>query len=218
MSAHSPAPRRLDRRQLLKIGAAVGTASLIGVDRLAPSARAASTDFLPGDLGSVKILATAALVGAGYYKQAAATTFLDTKTKSAMKAALADQEQHHKTLAAILTSAGLPAPTNEDTFVEFPKKVFRNKKATVDFGIIVERLIVRNPPRRNRHLRRTGTHNRRSPDRSRKRLPPRLPHRNRRQTLNPHREQARGRGRSERLRILGELRDTARQRSIAPEA
>lgn len=131
-----------DRRRLVKLSAGLAMTSVVGL-RVATEADAGTrASYLPGDLGMVKVLATGALVGAGYYQRGAASKRLDTRTKSFFSAALQDQRANHAALANILTTAGLPAPTSEDTIVGFPAKIFRSRASIIAFGVIVERLIV----------------------------------------------------------------------------
>jgi Ferritin-like domain len=133
----------LTRAQLLSRGARSGAALLVAGAAATELAGPAAADPLPtGDLAYARLLVGAELLASDFYAQAVAASNATPGVMKYLKRAHANEQEHYKSVAGILTGAGLTPAVATDIDFTYPKGSFDSQKSILQLGQKVETIML----------------------------------------------------------------------------
>ena len=140
--SHPPRGSADQQGALLGRGARSGV-GLLGAGPFRQPLRDASADPLPqGDLAYARLLIGAELLAADFYTQAIAASITGPKVTKYLRRAYANEQDHYKSVAGILTGAGqVPAVANDIVF-SYPRRTFSTEGRIVAFAEQLENVVL----------------------------------------------------------------------------
>ena len=133
----------LTRAQLLSRSARGGTALLVAGSLLSHFAETAAADPLPGgDLAYARLLVGAELLASDFYAQAIAAANAKPTVTKYLKRANANEQDHYKSVAGILSGAGQTPAVSGDIDFSYPKGTFASEKSILRFARQLETTIL----------------------------------------------------------------------------
>jgi hypothetical protein len=127
------------RAQLLSRGARGGAALLVAGAPVAAFAPSAAADPLSdNDLAFARLLVGVELLAADFYTRALAAQKFGPAVRKALKVALMNEQEHYRSVAAILTGAGLTPAVAGDFDFAYPKQAFATKGSIARLGSQLE--------------------------------------------------------------------------------
>jgi rubrerythrin len=133
----------ITRAQLLSRSAKGGAALLVAGSALAQFAQAAAADPLPGsDLAYARLLVGAELLASDFYTQAIAAANAKPTVAKYLKRAFANEQDHYKSVAGIISGAGQTPAVAGDIDFSYPKGTFDSQKSILKFAQQLEGTIL----------------------------------------------------------------------------
>jgi len=133
----------MTRAQLLSRSAMGGAALLVGGAAMTELVDAAKGEPLPdGDLAYARLLVGAELLGANFYEQALASGSTRPKLRKHLRRALANEQEHYKSVAAILSGAGLVPALASDIDYSYPRGTFATPGSIVTQALELEMIML----------------------------------------------------------------------------
>jgi hypothetical protein len=135
--------RTLTRTGLLAAGARRGVVVLAAGTAFGALAGTAAADPISdNDLAYARLLVGAELLTIDFYGRALAAQRHGRVGRKYMRVALADENAHYHSVAAILTGAGLPAATADDFDFAYPSGSFASRGSIARLGRRLETLVL----------------------------------------------------------------------------
>ena len=133
----------MSRGALLRRGAIGGGALLVSASGLAAVAPLARADTPPdADLAYLRLLIAAELLAVDFQSKALSSRKLRREAHSLFRRIRADESDHYKHLATLLTAAGQTPATADDINFSYPKGSFRSQSSILRLAGRLERLLV----------------------------------------------------------------------------
>jgi rubrerythrin len=133
----------MSRGALLRRGAVGGGALLVSASGLGAVAPLARADTPPdADLAYLRLLIAAELLAVDFQSKALASRKLRREAHSLFRRIRADESDHYKHLASLLTAAGQTPATADDINFSYPKGSFRSQASILALAGRLERLMV----------------------------------------------------------------------------
>jgi len=125
----------ITRAQLLSRSAKGGAALLVAGSALSQFVEAATADPLPGsDLAYARLLVGAELLASDFYAQAVAAANTKPGVVKHLKHAYANEQEHYKSVAGIISGAGQTPAVPGDIDFSYPKGTFATQKSILKFA------------------------------------------------------------------------------------
>ncbi len=125
----------ITRAQLLFRSAKGGAALLVAGSALSQFVEAAAADPLPGsDLAYARLLVGAELLASDFYTQAVAAANTKPSVMKYLKRAYANEQEHYKSVAGIVSGAGQTPAVSGDIDFSYPKGTFDSQKSILKFA------------------------------------------------------------------------------------
>jgi hypothetical protein len=131
------------RAQLLSRGARGGAALLVAGAAVAELAGAAAAEPLPtGDLAYARLLVGAELLASDFYAQAVAASNATPSVMKYLKRAYANEQEHYRSVAGILSGAGVTPAVASDIDFAYPKGSFASERSTLRLAQRIETIML----------------------------------------------------------------------------
>src|SRR5712672_1606155 len=125
----------MTRGQLVSRSAKGGAAFLVAGSALSRFVEAAAADSLPGlDLAYARLLVGAELLASDFYTQAIAATNTKPSVVKYLRRAYANEQDHYKSVAGIISGAGQTPAVSGDIDFSYPKGTFSGQKSILHFA------------------------------------------------------------------------------------
>jgi len=125
----------ITRAQLLSRSARGGAALLVAGSALSQFAEAAAGDALPGsDLAYARLLVGAELLASDFYTRAVAAAKAKPGVTKYLKRAYANEQEHYKSVAGIISGAGQTPAVAADIDFSYPRATFATEKSILKFA------------------------------------------------------------------------------------
>jgi rubrerythrin len=134
----------MTRADLLARGTRMGLALAATGSAAALAASAAAGQEAPGeeDLATVRMAASAELLGIDFYTRALATDHFSREEAGYLREARRAEQEHYRVLAATLVEATQLPPLAEDFEFTYPARGFTTRQATIALGTKLETVFV----------------------------------------------------------------------------
>jgi hypothetical protein len=129
----------LSRAQLFSRGVKGGAVLLVAGSATGFFAGSAAADTIPdGDLAYARLLVGAELLASDFYAKASASKQFGGDALKYLKRAMFNEQEHYRSMAAVLTGAGQTAATAADFDFSYPKGSFVSKVSIAKLGVTLE--------------------------------------------------------------------------------
>jgi len=133
----------LTRAQLVSRSAKGGATLLVGGSALGRFVEAAAADPLPGsDLAYARLLVGAELLAADFYAQAVAAANTHPTVAKYLKRAEANEQEHYKSVAGIISGAGQTPAVAGDIDFSYPRGSFKSEGSVAKVALELETVML----------------------------------------------------------------------------